>query len=220
MKGSSVKINNIGLLQIFYPDYILREEITFSDYGKNIIYVGKQNKRALDTLKEYSKEYIIVGNPDKGKDFSSKEALLEWAYRVKGKEVPKYVKDAVEAMGDEEFEYNLKIYWLTGTWLTNEESNISTYELYQSSVRSLKDSLVTLFSLLEVYHPRVIEASYITFLSRVKYVEDQTVSNTYKKLLIAANNKYGHKITPFILSYSLRKGDPVLSLLHMVMNLR
>lgn len=204
MIGRTVKVSDPYMLKFFYPDFQVREELTYSDKDLCIIYVGKSRRDLKDYLGRNTKKFInTVGVPDL--DFSNKEQILEWAFKCKDKVVSQKIQEQVKNLDDEYFLYLLKIYWITGRWAgESNSSDVSVYNLFQSSTTSIKNALQIYFKLVESQPARIVESSFITFLSRIYNIEDQSVSPGYLKLLKSALNKYGPKVKPAVYKLALR----------------
>lgn len=205
MIGKTVKIKDPYMLKFFYPDFQVKEELSYSDRDNSIIYVGKSVRNLHDYLYRNTKQYInTAGSPDY--DFQNREQIVEWAYKQKEKKLPEKVKAQVKDFDDEYFMYVLKIFWVSGRWVGETgDGEVSVYNLFQSSVSSLKSSLQIYFKLLDYQPARVVESSFITFLSRIHNIEDQAVNPGYMKLLKQALSKYGTKVKPAVYKLALRK---------------
>lgn len=221
MVGKTVKVNDPYLLKFFYPNFQVKEELTYSDRDVDVIYVGKLRKDLKEYLGRNTHRFInTVGVPDL--DFNNRDAVLEWAYKCKGKEVTDKIKEQVKNLDDEFFLYLLKIYWITERWVgESNSSDVSVYNLFQSSVSSVKTALQIYFKLVEEQPARIVESSFITFLSRIYNIEDQSVSPGYLKLLKAALNKYGPKVKPAVYKLALRHdGREELAFIDLITDLR
>lgn len=204
MVGKTVKIKDPYLLKFFYPDFQVKEELTYTDRDAKIIYVGKSRRDLRDYLASNTEQFInTVGVPDI--DFNNKEKVVEWAFARNGKVPTAKIIEQVKNMDDEYFLYLLKIYWVTARWVgESSESDVSVFDLFVASTSSVKQSLQIYFSLIEEQPARVVESSFITFLSRIHNIEDQSVSPGYLKLLKSALNKYGPKVKPAVYKLALR----------------
>lgn len=205
MIGKTVRIKDPYILKFFYPDFQVREELSYSDQDNSIIYIGKSVRNLNDYLYRNTKRFInTVGNPDI--DFQNREQVVEWAFKQKEKKLTEKVKAQVKDFDDEYFMYVLKIFWVSGRWVGETgDGEVSVYNLFQSSVSSLKSSLQIYFKLLENQPARVVESSFITFLSRIHNIEEQSVNPGYLKLLKQALAKYGTKVKPAVYKLALRK---------------
>lgn len=221
MEGKTVRIKDPYLLKFFYPDYQVRDELTYSDRDVKVIYVGKSQKDLVGYLSRNTKSFInTVGVPDI--DFNNKEQIVEWAYAKKGKSAPAKVIEQAKNSDDDYFLYLLKVFWITGRWeCEDEESEVTVYSLFQSTVQSLKQEIQTYFKLVEIMPARVVESSFITFLSRIYNIDDQNVSNGYLKLLKTALGKYGPKVKPAVYKLALRHdGNEQMAFLDLITDLR
>ena len=219
MQGKIVKVSSYQLIQYFYPRYKVREELSFLDKDNYVLYIGKSRPRLKEYLRDNTKGFISVsGNPEV--DFTDMEVLVKWVYSLKGKEPSKKVIDSLSTMEADYVEYLCKVYWLTGRWIANlEATDKSIYDLFMSSISSVKDILTTYFELRKIYPYEVLESSFITFLYRVVNIEDQNVSVGYLKLLRQARQKFGTKVKPLVLQLGLSDGSE-LSFINMLLELR
>lgn len=221
MVGKTIRISDPYILKFFYPDFLVKEDLTYSDRDNKIIYVGKSRKDLKDYLSRNTKCFInTVGNPDL--DFTNREKVVEWAFGVKGKQVSPKIQEQVSNIDDEYFLYLLKIYWVTGRWVAESANpDVSVYNLFQASVSSTKSALQIYFKLVEDQPARIVESSFITFLSRIYNLEDQSVSPGYLKLLKSALNKYGPKVKPAVYKLALRHdGREELAFIDLITDLR
>lgn len=206
MVGKIIRIKDPGLIKFFYPNFFIRSEITYPDRDCNVIYNGPMRRNLISYLESNTKSFIsTTGSPDL--DFENREELLKWIFKKKGKDLtPKIVEGAL-SVEDNYFLESIKLFWILEKWRKNSsQSDITLYDLFSKSVEPLKDLLVVYFNLLEVYPAPVIESSFITFLSRVKNIEEQSVKPGYMKLLKSANTRYGIKIKSSIYKMASREG--------------
>ena len=128
----------------------------------------------------------------------------------------------MDSLDDGEFFYFFKLYWVGGRWYGGSaEDGLTTYQLFKDTVGSFKSFISDMYTLSDEIPFPVIEASYLTFLSRVKAVDSQNVSMAYMRLLKSANMKVAPKITRAVLQYGLQsdlRSD--LRLLGLEFNLR
>lgn len=204
MVGKTVRIKDPYLLKFFYPDFQVKEELTYADRDAKVIYVGKSRRDLREYLSSNTKQFInTVGAPDM--DFNNKEKVVEWAFEKKGKVPTTKILEQVKNIDDEYFLYLLKIYWVTARWVgESSDSEVSVFNLFVASTSSLKQALQIYFALIDEQPARVVESSFITFLSRIHNIEDQSVSPGYLKLLKSALNKYGPKVKPAVYKLALR----------------
>lgn len=219
MENKVVKISSYHLLQYFYPDYKVREELSFVDRDNYVIYIGKPRPNIKRYLEERTKGYIsVVGMPEL--DLTDAKNLVEWVYQKRGKVPAKKTLEGLENMDLSYVEYLVKVFWVTGKWVEdNSFCEKTMYNLFQDSVSSMNSCMKTYFELREVYPYEVIEASYLTFLSRVLTVEDQNASPGYMKLLKQASLKFGSKIRPLVVQLGASE-DSELAFINMLTELR
>lgn len=223
MIGSSVSILDLDLISFFYSDFRVVKELEFSDRNKDIIWIGKRDKASVDRVRAFANNYIIVGVPDKGKNFEDKYNLLEWVYATRfNKSVPKKVLAEVDILEDKDFIAALKVLWVSGKWLYDDRpDDLSVYSLFVASTVSFKETVVVFNRLLEYYHIGMVESSFLKFLSRVADVDNQSVSGGYRKLLNKANASYGAKVKPLVLQYAMRNSNDIyLNMIDLFLKLR
>lgn len=216
MIGKFVRIGSPELVQYFYPDFVIREELSFLDQDKKVIFTGKARKDYLDS---HTKQWICVsGSPEI--DYTDKAELVNWVFSVRGKEPTRKILGSLDDLDLSYVEYLCKIYWLCGRWVANvDECDKNIYDLFMSSIESVGSTLRTYFELRKVYPYEVIEASFITFLSRVNNADDDSGTEGYKRLRRQARQRFGSKIR----SEMVRLGsseDNELSFINMMLRLR
>lgn len=221
MERKTVKVKDVGLISFLYPDYQIRQTLTFADKDINVIYVGSSRKDLKSYLERNTKSYInTVGFPDL--DMTNTKTSLGWLFNKYGQELTDNILNIVESMDDEEFWYYFKVMWVTGKWFgSKEDLKYNTFHLFSATTGSIKDELSVYFELLKGYNPLVLESSFLTFLSRVKTLDSQNVSPAYMKLLKASESKYGNKIKPSVSKMATRKGlRPELLFIDLITDLR
>ena len=109
MEGKIVKVSDISFIQFCYPDYITLSYVTFLNREDKVIYTGKAFKGVDEYLKKNTKSYInTVGIPEL--DLSTREALIQWAYNKKGKNLSNTTKGFLESLNDKDFNFSIKIF--------------------------------------------------------------------------------------------------------------
>ena len=151
-------------------------------------------------LRKNTKSFInTIGRVDI--DLTIRSNLIEFIYSKYGKTPSDKTVESVEMLDEDEFIYCIKIFWLIGKWIYDIDSDFSIYDLFKSTIKSVRDMLDIYFNLLEIYPYYVIEASFITFLQRAVDLEEQDVSASYMRLLKQFNDKSGNKIKGSIMQY-------------------
>lgn len=221
MIGKTVKVSDPYLLRFFYPDFQVVTEITYSELDRDVIYAGASRKNLVNFLSKNTRRFInTVGTPDM--DFANKEQIAKWVFSKKGKTPTEKQIETIKNQDDDFFMYSLKVFWITGKWVGgSEESDTTMFDLFQASVSSLKDVLKIYFKLVENLPPQVVESSFLTFLSRVHNLDDQSVNPHYLRLLKQALMRWGPKVKPAVYKLALRKdGSPELAFLDLITDLR
>ena len=219
MLNKVVKVSNYQLIQFFYPEMKVRTELSLVDRDNSVLFVGKGKPRLKEWLSLNTKEFIATtGQPEV--DFTNLEVLVKWVFAKKGKEPSQRILDQLQNMDLNYVEHLVKMYHISGKWMADNTSvDVSMFNLFQESTVSVKSCLETYFKLREVYPYEVIQASFITFLSRVTSIEDQNVSTSYMKVLKQANQRYGNKIRPLIMRLGTAR-DTETEFINMLIDLR
>ena len=122
----------------------------------------------------------------------------------KGKECPNSVIEQSVNYDEGYFLQCVKIFWMLGRWIGSKDSDISLYNLFSSTQESLRSSIDIYFKLLDELPSPVVESSFLTFLSRVKNVSEQSAKPGYMKLLKLCNSKFGSRIKPSVYRFAVR----------------
>ena len=56
MINKVVRVNDIGLIQFFYPQFKIKDTISISDYNESIIYKGPSRRGLNDLLSNYKND--------------------------------------------------------------------------------------------------------------------------------------------------------------------
>lgn len=175
----SVKIDDIGLLQFLYPDYItLDTPILFSD--KPIIWIGET--KYLNKIKNLGVNYIVVSAVGEI-DLTDRLTLLEVVFSKWKRKVPKYLLEFYQDLDDFTFREQVEYMWITGKWQMKEYDNTGAFLEF---LRSFNTDTVTIsktyLQLLDKVGAEYIEMSLLTFLGRVT-IPSSNISKWYKKVI-------------------------------------
>lgn len=217
MLGSTVKMDNIELLYVLYPDYVPKTYVSFLDKETNVIYIGKHFNGLTDYLKKNTKSFInTVGNPDI--DLSNKITLSEYILDAKGKKLTPKLQSFLESIDDKEFNYCIKLLALNGKLPYDISKNSSLFDLYKSLSGPTHELLKVFNSLYEVYPHEVIESSLLTFLTRIANNLTEGISPRYSLLIKTTKSKIGDKLKPSIHKYAT-SSQSQLDLLSLILEL-
>lgn len=201
-----MKVSDPGIIQFFYPNFIMRDELSITDRDNDILYVGKIKPKIKQYLTINTKHFISTSGPVEV-DFTKPEVLVTWVYEKKGHQPPKTVMEQIKTMDLSYIEYLCKVYYVSGHWIAKHDDVDDTiFNLFQQSVGSTRDLLRTYFNLREIYPYEVIQSSFITFLGRVISTEDQSVSPKYMMVLKQAYQRYGNKVRPLVTRLGMEGG--------------
>lgn len=218
LNGLNVKTDDVGKIHFFYPDFVIKDELTFSDLDNKIIWVGK--KKDKEWLERNTKDFInTTGIPDLVFD---RESWVDLALvRAKARNSKSNILKSAEDLDDEDFFNHLKIFTVTKKWELKYDESETIYNLFKALVSSRGEAIQFYFRLIDNYPPAIIESSLLTFLVRVKNINEQNVSPEYMRLLKQANQVMKDKIKGAVmnLSRSTVLRDE-LSMLNLITDLR
>lgn len=218
MEGKIVKVSDISFIQFCYPDYITLSYVTFLNREDKVIYTGKAFKGVDEYLKKNTKSYInTAGIPEL--DLSTREALIQWAYDKKGKNLSNTTKGFLESLNDKDFNFAIKIFLQIGKLPFDIKKGISIYTLFQSFSEPTPNTLKVLDSLLDTYPLSVLESSLITFLDKVTHNITDVSSNKYGLLISTTKQKYGKNIKPALTSY-IKSEKTELDFINLILSIR
>jgi len=221
LNGKTVRVKNVDLLCYLYPDYVIREKLSIMDRDSKVIYVGRLRPNLKEYLSKNTMGYInTTGAPDV--DLTNKEGLLNFVYQKHGKKPPNTVKAWLEDVEWDEFIYYCKVIWILGGLKAQIEDEKSTmFNLFMESSGSTKELLTVLFSLYESIPMEILEAGYLTFLSRAADIEGQSVGANYLRALKGLRSRCGDTLKPSITSYiKMKKMRVDAKLLKLIFSLR
>ena len=193
----SVKIDDIGLLQFMYPDYIILDKpILFSD--KPIIFKGET--KYINQIKALGVDYIIITELAEI-DLTKREILLEVIFSKYKRPVPKYVLSFYKDLDDFQFMELVQYYWVTGKWLLKEYDNVGAFLEFLTSFKTDTYNMAkTYLQLLHKVGAEYIEMSLLTFLNRVVLPSGQ-LSKWYSKLIEEYRLSKYDLIEPALIKY-------------------
>ena len=206
MIGKVVKINNPAVLTFFYPSFKVKSELTFTDRDQDIIYNGPMKRGLTEYLKANTRRFICTtGVPEL--DFNNREAVLKWLFAKVGKEPTVDLIELAKNYDEDYFIHCVKVFWLVGRWIGQKENTeVTLYDLFTSTTESVRKELEIYFTLLETMPAPVVESSFLTFLSRIKNISEQSAKPGYMKLLKQCDSKFGNKIKPAVYKFAMRDG--------------
>ena len=193
----SVKIDDLGLLQYFYPDYIILDKpALFID--RPIIYTG--DNKYLNQIRNTGVNYILISELAEY-DLTDRLTLLKVVFAKYHREVPKYLLEFYEDLDDYTFIDLVKEFWITGKWNLKSYDNTGAFlEFLYSFKTDTVNITKTYLQLLNKTGSEYIETSLLTFLNRVlnpsanlskwyqKTIDEYTASK--KDLIEKAINNY------------------------------
>lgn len=194
----SVKINDIGILQFMYPNFIILDKpVLFSD--KPIIYTG--NSKYINNIKALGVDYISVTELAEI-DMTQRDVFLNIVFSHHNRKVPKYLQAFYKDLDDSLFRELCEQFWITGKWPLKEYDNTGAFLEFLDSFKT--DTLTitkTYLQLLNKVGAEYIEMSMLTFLNRV-VINGANVSKWYRKVINNFKLSKGKSIEPAITNYA------------------
>lgn len=193
----SVKIKDIGLLQYFYPNFIiLNKPVLYSD--KPIIFTG--DNKYINQIKSLGVDYILISELAEY-DLTDRLKLLTVVFARYNKKVPKYLLAFYEDLDEDTFIELVKQYWITGKWSLKEYTTSGAFlEFLQSFNTDTYTISKTYLQLLNKTGAEYIEMSLLTFLNRVLNPSTK-LSKWYQKVIDEFKTSKKDLIKPAIENY-------------------
>lgn len=175
----SVKIKDIGLLQYFYPNFIiLNKPVLYSD--KPIIFTG--DNKYINQIKSLGVDYILISELAEY-DLTDRLKLLTVVFARYNRKVPKYLLAFYEDLDEDTFIELVKQYWITSKWSLKEYTTSGAFlEFLQSFNTDTYTISKTYLQLLNKTGAEYIEMSLLTFLNRVLNPSTK-LSKWYQKVI-------------------------------------
>lgn len=173
----SVKTDDLGLLQFFYPDYkIMNKPSLFVD--SPVIWLG--DAKYLNTLKASGVNVISVTNLAEY-SLLNKDILIQMTFTKWNKPVPKYVYQIKDLVDYDTILENVKWHWVTGKWLLKEFKSLQLFLDFISDLHTNKLTLLrSYFDLVNKTGVGYLDKSLMSFISRIVGIS-QADSDWYKK---------------------------------------
>ena len=96
LKGKSINCDPY-VLKYFLPEYEVCEEVSILTKNKRVIYTGRLVPGIKSELENNTVDYILTkGNFEY--DLTDSAELVNFVFRLKDKEVPKYIQDQIEVL--------------------------------------------------------------------------------------------------------------------------
>lgn len=188
---SSEGIDVTEIVSFMYPNFVIREEISF-DYENDVIYVGPYARDIKDILSHGTKSFIAVANMGiQDIDLTSRETSIDILYskwnRTPGKEIRETLGDMIEP----DYWRYFKTYWVTGR-SSIEDSGVSLWKLYNVLGKQRYEILKCYFTLRETHSDSSIFSGLLGFINRsLNPDENSSQRGRYNLLLKEFAAEYG-----------------------------
>lgn len=175
----SVKVEDLGLLQFMYPNFIVLDKpILFTD--KPIIFTG--DNKYLNQIRSLDVDYILVSELAEY-DLTNRLVMLEVIFSKWKRKVPKYLLNFYKDLDDFEFRELVEQFWITGKWGLKEYDNTGAFLEFLMSFKTDSLNIIkTYLKLLDKVGAEYIEMSLLTFLNRV-VTPSNRLSKWYQKVI-------------------------------------
>lgn len=214
--GKTVSIKNKGLLNVFYPDFVIKDKLFF-DQDNSIIYVGPIRKDLISYLDNGTKAFInTAGQYDL--DLDNREVLAKFVYSRWGKEVKTEIQEYLNNLDETDFFNYIKAYWVVGKSKI-EKAEVTIFDLYKTVGKSRKEALTVLLNLLDVYNVSMIESSLLTFIEKAVTYKDVSASPHYLRMLKEFDERCHSKLSGLLDAYRQMQDTKEMKLMWLVMNL-
>ena len=207
-----------NLVQFFYPDFEVKSYINFLDKENKVIYVGKPLNNLREYLENNTKEFIcLVGVAEL--DLSTPKPLINYVFNKVNRKLESHVELYLTNLDRIELEYFLKCLFITGRFPYQINKSISMLSLYKSLTKSINEIISTFYKLLDIYSFNIIESSFLTFLEKVKNIENVNVSPYYLKILKEAHMVIKDRLKPAVFQYS-KSSHKEVDFIALILNLK
>ena len=182
--GHSVRVNDIGLLQFMFPDFIVTDKpLLFTD--RPIIFTGET--KYINQIKELGVPFIIA-NKLAEINLTDRLTLLEVIFSKYNKTPPKYLvlsndgnKPLYERIEEPDFIEAVKMYWVTGKWPIKELDDMGKFILLIDSFKTNTLEITrTYLKMLEEVNSEYVETCLLKFISKLVN-PGGSMSNWYKR---------------------------------------
>ena len=193
----SVQINDIGLLQFMFPNFILLDKpVMLSD--RPIIFTGET--KYLNQIKALGVDYIVVSAVGEI-DLNDRLTLLEAVFSKWKRKVPKYLLEFYNDLDDRTFREQIEQMWVTGKWGMKEFNNVGVFlEFLMSFKTDTLNISKTYLQLLDKVGAEYIEMSLLTFLNRV-VLPSGNISKWYQKVIDDYKHSKYNSIKPALKNF-------------------
>lgn len=171
-----VRVNDGGLLNFFYPDFIIKDKIFFNQ-GDKVIYVGEKKANIKEYLRKNTYQFIDTVGVPVDLDFTDRLELLDFVcgkWRYERKKI--YQDNDIEYLlwiDETVFLTYIKQFWLSGkNSLANMDDAIAATTIFEAIVKR-KKGLPTIIKLIEQHNKDYLEFIILSFLEKT-YFKKQT----------------------------------------------
>ena len=190
-----------NLVQFFYPDFEVKSYVNFLDKENKVIYIGKSLNNLREYLENNTKEFIcLVGVAEL--DLSTPKPLINYVFNKINRKLEPHVELYLTNLDKIELEFFLKCLFITGRFPYQINKSISMLSLYKSLAKPINEIVSTFYKLLDIYSFSIIESSFLTFLEKIRNIENVNVSPYYLKILKDAQMVIRDRLKPSVYRYS------------------
>ena len=207
-----------NLVQFFYPDFEVKSYVNFLDKENKVIYIGKPLNNLREYLENNTKEFIcLVGMPEL--DLSTPKPLINYVFNKVNRKLEPHVELYLVNLDKIELEYFLKCLFITGQFPYQINKSISMFSLYKSLAKPINEIVSTFYKLLDIYSFSIIESSFLTFLEKIRNIENVNVSPYYLKILKDAQMVIKDRLKPAVYKYT-KSNHSEIDFITLILNLK
>lgn len=158
---SIINQHALSCLYFMYPNF-QRIKSEFELYpGEPFIYLG--DLKWVNKINQRTEKHIIVSSTGEY-DLTDKDTLVNLAYLRHNKKPPHYMKELLDVWTEEQFFYNWKLIWVTGS---PEEKEINKSNLFISLMNNLNSPInliKTYLQLIDTCETQYLESHLLKFI--------------------------------------------------------
>lgn len=178
---------DVDVVLILFPE--LQPVVEGTYVGHKQIFIGRGHPVGEDDaycLFRVLNAQVQLSLPDRW-------AVVEYAFKRKGRKVTKSLQKHVERLEKDEFITEFRVFMAMGKWSKVTKIDAKIYNLFKDLTESREQFMTSYFLLREKYSYQEIWASILTFFSRVLHYDstDASLSDFYKKVIERFKNQSG-----------------------------
>lgn len=200
------------LVRFLFSNLRFEKEVPMRD---NFLLIKTLSHKEFQMLTRFT-NYVVISKSYATAEWGRDEIFEFCKSELKSRRKPSY-----SLMSDDDFIKNVKVFWITGKWVT-EDIETGLFHLYQQ-IDSKSARWVEYYKMRELgVHPLAIFSSMLTFISKVFDVQNASgVSKGYLSVLLSKKGKIQENFKEAISNYAAfdKDIDPDFKVLRFLMDL-